>query len=66
MLTFVVSQVTKNNSGPVVHLSEASGAGAKIELYLPQGYDVPGVGDVFDLDQHLAEIPKSAPTPKST
>jgi hypothetical protein len=45
MLELQVSDITQNQAGPVVHATEPSGGEAKLELYLPQGYDTPSLGD---------------------
>jgi hypothetical protein len=52
MLKFAVSHITHGGRGPVVHLIElvplGADAGAKIELYLPRGYDVPKIAQAFE------------------
>jgi hypothetical protein len=45
MLELQVSDITNNQAGPVVHATEPSGGEAKLELYLPDGYDTPSLGD---------------------
>src|SRR5271155_4006204 len=51
MLSFIVTDITQGGAGPVIHLTEPAGGGeAKIELYLPKGYDVPSLGTRFSLE----------------
>jgi hypothetical protein len=55
MLTFLVSDITQGGAGPVIHLTEPAGGGeAKIELYLPRGYDVPALAQRFVFDDEAA------------
>ncbi len=58
MLKFIVTEITINPAGPVAHLQEADATlGAKIELYLPKGYDLPEVGAAFTLAPEVAADP---------
>jgi hypothetical protein len=65
MLTFLVSDITQGGAGPVIHLTEPAGGGeAKIELYLPKGYDVPALAQrfVFDDEATFAEYEEQIDT----
>jgi hypothetical protein len=61
MLNLTVTEITHNAAGPVIHMTEPGGA--KVELYLPKGYDVPVVGAAFELAPATADSEIEASRP---